>query len=425
MMHHHADTQRRTLRLLFTSQALGSVAVTVGMSVGALLAAELVSVGVSGLAQSAAVLGAAILAVPASRLVRTHGRRPSLAALYAIAAVGGVLVVMASRTHSVAALFTGFFLFGGGSAASFQARFAAADLAPPDRTGRHISLVVWASTIGGILGPNLAPVAARTLSRYDVPTLAAPFVVSTVLLTLVALFIFALLRPDPMLVAQAERARVAAAGNVAGTSTAPNTQHAGLGDALRSVFANPAATLGLLATAGGHVVMVAVMSMTPVHIMHGGSASPDVIRIVGIVISIHIAGMFAFSPVMGWLSDRIGRQRVILGGVALLLTACAIAGTAGHDAPRLAVGLFCLGLGWSATMVSGSALLSSSLEPTIRPAAQGLSDLVMGLAGASAGALAGIVVQAYGYPALTLASAIAISPLLVMAVRASVRRPAA
>lgn len=407
----HATVQRRTLRVLFTSQAAGSVAVTVGMSVGALLAAELVSVGVSGLAQSAAVLGAAILAVPASRLVRRHGRRPSLAALYAVAAAGAVLVVAASYTRSVVALFTGFFLFGGGSASSFQARFAAADLAPPEKTGRHIAIVVWASTIGGILGPNLAPVAAKALARYEVPTLGAPFVVSSVLLTLVAAFIVLFLRPDPMQVAQGARA--------------PETtvqRHAGLGVALRAVFADANASLGLLATAGGHVVMVAVMSMTPVHIMHGGSASPDVIRIVGIVISIHVAGMFAFSPVMGWLSDRLGRHRVILGGIALLLAACGVAGTAGHDSTRLAIGLFLLGLGWSATMVSGSALLSSSIAPAIKPAAQGLSDLVMGIAGASAGALAGLVVQLYGYPALTLVAALAITPLLLLAARTGVAR---
>jgi MFS family permease len=135
------------------------------------------------------------------------------------------------------------------------------------------------------------------------------------------------------------------------------------------------------------------------------------------VISIHIAGMYAFSPLMGWLSDRFGKRRVIGGGVVSLLAACAIAGTAGHDMTRLSVGLFLLGLGWSATMVSGSALLASSIRAEQKPAVQGLSDLVMGLAGALAGALSGVVVQLRGYPALTLIAAVATVPLVVLALR--------
>jgi MFS family permease len=399
--------QRRTLRLLFAVQVAGSIGTAVGMSVGALLAAEMVSVGVSGLAQSAAVMGAALLAVPASRIVQRLGRRPSLSALYVTAAIGGVLVVLATTQQSVPLLFAGFFLFGGGTAASFQARFAAVDLAPSELVGRHLSLVVWASTLGGVLGPNLAPVAARTLGGYGLSTLAAPFALSVALFAVSATLLFTFMRPDPMQVA-----RERGTGRAAGAAAAPR---GGLGDALRVVRANADAMLGMTATAVGHVVMVGVMSMTPVHIMNGGHASADTIRIVGIVISIHIAGMYAFSPVMGWLSDRIGRRRVILVGVALLLAACGIAGTAGHDSTRLALGLFALGLGWSATMVAGSAQLSASIAAESRPAAQGLSDLVMGVAGASAGALSGVVVQSFGYPTLTLVAAVVTVPLAVVA----------
>ena len=407
----HASLQTRTLRLLFASQITGGVGVAVGMSVGALLTAEMVSVGVSGLAQSAAVMGAALLAVPASRIVRSSGRRPSLAALYLTAALGGILIVAATKLPSVPLLFLGLFLFGGGNAAALQSRFAAIDLAPPESVGRHLSLIVWASTIGGVLGPNLAPVAARALKDYGITTLAAPFVLSVLLFTLAAAFLFAFMRPDPMLVARESGAK-RATGDQA-------KQAGGLRAAFTAVRTNPSALLGILATAVGSIVMVGVMSMTPVHIMNGGHASADTIRIVGIVISIHIAGMYAFSPLMGMLSDRIGRPRVILFGVVLLLVACAIAGTAGHDATRLTIGLFLIGLGWSATMVAGSAQLSASIARELKPAVQGLSDLVMGLAGASAGALSGVVVQAYGYPTLTLVAAIATLPLAAFALRAS------
>lgn len=156
--------------------------------------------------------------------------------------------------------------------------------------------------------------------------------------------------------------------------------------------------------------------MTPVHIGQG-HGDADTLRIVGIVLSMHIIGMFAFSPIVGWLADRLGRRAVILGGVGLLLAACAVAGTAGHDTPRLTAGLFLLGLGWSGTMVAGSTLLSESVPVEVRPVVQGLSDLTMGLSGAVAGALSGFVVYYAGYPVLNLLAAIAVVPLVALALR--------
>ena len=409
-----ADVQRRTLRLLFVSQVTGGVGVAIGMSVGALLAADMASVGMSGLAQSAAVMGAALLAVPATRIVQRHGRGPSLAAAYLAAALGSFLVVAASMIGSVSLLFAGLFVFGGGTTAGLQARYAAVDLAPPALYGRHLSLIVWATTIGGVVGPNLASVAGTSLSGYGIPTLAAPFVFSTALFALVAMLLFVWLRPDPLRVARS--AGMARGADV--TTTAPRAG-VGMRAALGAVLAHRDARLGIAATAAGHVVMVGVMAMTPVHIRSGGHAPADTLRIVGVVLSLHVAGMYAFAPVMGWLSDRVGRRPVILGGIALLLAACAAAGTAGHDSTRLAVGLVLLGLGWSATMVAGSALLSQSMSPELRPSAQGLSDLVMGLAGASAGALSGVVVHAFGYPTLTLVAALTTAPLAVLALAAT------
>ena len=399
--------QRRTLRLLFVSQVTGGVGVAVGLSVGALLAADLASVGVSGLAQSAAVMGAALLAVPATRIVQRHGRGPSLAAAYLTAALGGSMVVAAAMTRSVSLLFAGYLLFGGATTASLQARYAAVDLAPRELYSRHLSLIVWATTVGGVLGPNLASVAGTTLGRYGIPTLAAPFVFSVVLFTFVATLLFVSLRPDPLRIAQS-------AARSDEIKPKP-TSKAGMRVALAAVLANQDSRLGVAAAAAGHVVMVAVMAMTPVHIRAAGHAPADTLRIVGVVLSLHVAGMYAFSPIMGWLADRFGRRQVILGGIALLLAACAAAGTAGHDSARLAIGLVLLGLGWSATMVAGSSLLSQSMSAELRPSAQGLSDLVMGIAGASAGALSGVVVQAFGYPALALVAALTTAPLAALA----------
>ena len=404
-MHNVDAVQRRTLRLLFASQVAGGVGVAIGISVGALLAADMASVGVSGLAQSAAVMGAALIAVPAVRIARRFGRGPSLAGAYLVAAVGGMSVVLATLTRSVPLLFTGYLLFGGGTAAGLQARYAAVDLAPALLVGRHLSFIVWATTLGGVVGPNLAAVAGRTLSPYGIPTLAAPFVVSSVLFVLNAAVLLLLLRPDPLRLAQS-------LGSARG---APRSL--GMRAALDAVLANRDARLGITATAAGHVVMVGVMSMTPVHIRSGGHGPAETLRIVGLVLSLHVAGMYAFAPVMGWLSDRFGRHLVIIGGVTLLLAACAVAGTAGHDTAQLAIGLVLLGLGWSATMVSGSAMLSAAMSAELRPSAQGLSDLVMGLAGASAGALSGVIVQAFDYPILTLTAALVAVPLAFLAHR--------
>jgi MFS family permease len=181
------------------------------------------------------------------------------------------------------------------------------------------------------------------------------------------------------------------------------------------VAGSPSARLGIAAVAVGHAVMVGVMAMTPVHIgqtMHG-----DTLRIVGIVLSAHIAGMYAISPVTGWLTDRLGRRPVILVGVALLLGACAVAGTAGHDIPLLSLGLVMLGLGWSGTMVAGSTLLSESVGTANKPSVQGLSDLVMGLAGAVSGGLSGLVVAWASYGALTGLAALITVPLIALALR--------
>jgi MFS family permease len=356
---------------------------------------------VSGLAQSAVVVGAALFAIPATTIVQRRGRRPSLAAGYGVAAVGAVFVVIAAMRGSIPLLFAGFFLFGGATAANFQARYAAVDLAPATLRGRHLSIVVWATTLGAVAGPNFAAVAGATLDGFGVPTLAGPFAFSAALFALAAAGLLLLLRPDPAIVARATA-----------TATAPGA-HPSLRSALAAVLASAAARLGVGAMAVGHMVMVGVMAMTPVHIRGGGHDAAHTLRIVGVVLSFHIAGMYAVSPVVGWLTDKLGRRPVILMGIAFLLGACAAAGTAGHDSARLALGLMLLGLGWSSTMVAGSTLLSESVAVELRPAAQGLSDLIMGLAGASAGALSGVVVHGWGYPMLTLFAALVTVPLLL------------
>ena len=398
--------QRRTLRLLFATQIVGGVGVTVGSSVGALLAADIAGTSASGLAQSSAVVGAALLALPATAIVHRRGRRPSLAACYLVAAVGAAIIVAGAFRASITPVFAGFFLFGGASAASLQARYAAVDLAPEPLRGRQLSLIVWATTLGTVVGPHFAAIAGTLLRDYNVPTLAAPFVFSAALFALAATGLAVLMTPDPAVVAR----RLATPSGPAAT---PRTS-VGLRAALGAVIASPPARVGVAAMAAGHVVMVGVMAMTPVHIRSAGHDAAHTLRIVGIVLSAHIAGMYALSPVIGWLTDRIGRRPVIGAGLFLLIAACALAGTAGHGTPQLSAGLTVLGIGWSCTIVAGSTLLSESIPVELRASAQGLSDAIMGLAGASAGALSGVVVNAWGYPTLALVAAIAATPFVVL-----------
>jgi MFS family permease len=393
-----AAVQRRTLRVLFATQIISGVGVGIGASVGALLAADLAGVGLSGLAPSTGVIGAALLALPATAIVRHRGRRPSLSATYLVAALGALIIVTAAIKGAAPLLFAGYFLFGGATAAGLQARYAAVDLSPAALRGRHLSAIVWATTIGAIAGPNLAAFAGATLDDYGVPTLAGPFVFSAILFVLAALVLTLLMRPDPAILARQ-----------AATPTDPATpqQQTGMRAALRVVASHPPARLGVTAMAIGHLVMVGVMVMTPLHIRSAGHDAAHTLRIVGVVISLHVAGMYAFSPIVGWLTDRVGRRPIILAGTALLIVACALAATAGHSQTRLAIGLTVLGLGWSCTMVAGSTLLSESVPVALRASAQGLSDLTMGLAGASAGALSGAVVYAWGFPMLGFIAALA------------------
>lgn len=399
--------QRRILGILTVSQMIGGIGVAVGISVGALLAARMGGTALSGLGQSAMVVGSALLAVPATRLMAVRGRRPGLAAAYAVGAAGGVLVLLAAAWDSVPLLFAGLLLFGGASTANLQSRYAAVDLAEPARRGRQLSLVVWATTIGSVAGPNLAPIADDSVRRFGAAEYSGPFFFSAVAFAVAAVLLLIALRPDPLLTA-----RALAAAPSAGRTDAPAQ---GMRAAMQEVRASAGARLGLAAMVVGHVVMISVMAMTPVHIADGNH--PDTLRIVGLVISVHIAGMYALSPVTGWLTDRFGRRPVILGAIGLLLGACAVAGLSGHDTRGLAAGLCLLGMGWSGTMVAGSTLLTESVGLDNRAAVQGLSDAAMGFGGAAAAALAGLVVGWSSYGALTVVAAIVTVPLLAAALR--------
>ncbi len=395
--------QRRTVRILVAAQILGGLGVGSGIAVGSLLVEQLSgSATLAGLALTASVLGGALAAVPLARLSQSRGRRWGVGMGYATGAVGGLLVVVAADAGAVLFALLGMTLFGAASAANLQARFAATDLAAVEHRARALSIVVWATTIGAVVGPNLVEPAGRSMQALGLPPLAGPFLWSVAAFSAGALILLLALRPDPLLSARALRG-----------ADEPADANTSLRAAFGVVANAPLALLGLATVVVAHSVMVGVMVMTPVHMSRGGTA----LRIIGLVISGHIAGMYAFSPVFGWLADRIGRVPVVGVSIGFFAGALVVAGTAGdHAAGQLGLGLFLLGLGWSAGLVAGSTLITDGVALPDRAGAQGAADFLMQFSGAAAGALAGVIVGAAGYGVLTAAAAVLLVPVLLLAV---------
>ncbi len=377
------------------------------LSLGALLAASLSgSAAWSGMAATMSTLGAATAAVPLARLAQRSGRRVSLSTGAFIASLGAVTAIASAVAGFFPALLVGLALLGCGSAVSLQARFAAADLAQPKTRGRDLSIVLWSTTIGAVLGPNLFGPGEVVGAALGLPPLTGAFVFSLAAQLAAAAVYLTGLRPDPLLAARDAQGTTRSVTPGGGPGSVPNAPRISGLAILRS---NPAARYAVAVIALSHAVMVALMSMTPVHLTsHGASVS-----IVGFTISLHIAGMYALSPVFGWLADRFGRKPVIILGQGLLLAALLTAGLATQSAVAVTVSLVLLGLGWSGSVVAASALVSEVVAPAQRPAIQGFSDLGMNAAGALAGAMAGLVLAVAGYAGLGYSAVLLVAVVLV------------
>ncbi|MFD9243089.1 MFS transporter [Streptomyces sp. NPDC059556] len=401
--------RRRVQAVLLATQILGGLGIATGVALAAVLARDVSgSEALSGLASTATVAGPALLAMPLAALMASRGRRAGLVLAYLIGAVGAGVAVLGAVADSFPLLLLGLVGFGAGSSANLAARFAAADLAEPDRRARAISTVVWATTIGAVLGPNIAAPAGRSVAGLGIPATAGPFVWAAGVFVIAAAVVAVLLRPDPLLTARAL--------HETGAGEAPEERSLRAG--MKAVRESPKARLAVVTVAGSHTAMVSIMSMTPVALTHHGAD----IQLIGLVISGHIAGMYAFSPLMGWLSDRLGRLSVIGLAVGLIGVAALVAGTAGPSHGRTALGLFILGLGWSAGLVSGSALLTDSVPQAARAAVQGLSDFIMNTAAGVGGLAAGLIVAQAGYGPLNAIAACLLLPMAALAIRGSLRR---
>ena len=394
------DIQKRTIKVLAATQILSGVGVAGTVAAGSLLVSSISnSETLAGLSQTTAVLGAAAMAIPLAKLTQRGGRRLGLSVGYTVGLVGAAFAIFGGSQQILSAMLIGTFLVGAASASGYQARFAATDLADDANRSRQLSYVVWGSTIGAVTGPNLMGPSGALAEGLGLPKLVGPYILALVALGMGALVIWLFLKPDPYLTAANLRPQ--------------SEEHHELLSArktLKLIRKNPPALFAIAAIAIGHVAMVSVMVMTPVHMAH-----VDVtLTVIGLVISIHIVGMYAFSPIVGILSDRMGRRWVIQIGVLILLASCLVSGLAdAHNSIQLGFGLFLLGLGWSCTLIAGSALLSESVETDLQPSSQGASDLLMNLMGAGGGAMAGIVIGTLGYGWLCLFAAV---PILILGI---------
>jgi MFS family permease len=401
--------QRRTMRVLFASQVLSGAGLAAGITVGGLLGEDMIgSKGYAGLPAALFTVGSALAAWLVGLLSQRSGRRPGLAFGYAVGAIGGAGTVVAAAIDSVPLLLISLFVYGSGSATSLQARYTGADLAHPERRGRAISMVLVATTLGAVIGPNLVDVMGRVAESVGVPTLAGPFILATVAYAAAAIAVVMFLRPDPLLTARAWALQAEADG---AKTTSITTEV----DSPRIV--RLAATVMVVT----QLVMLAVMTMTPVHMRdhgHGLSAA-------GLVISLHIAAMFLPSLLTGRLVDRYGRRPVIAMGAVALGAAGVVAAAAPVDSVAvLALALILLGLGWNFGVIGGTALLTDAVPIERRARTQGAVDVTISLAGAGGGLGSGIVVAASSFAALSVAGGVvglAILPLL-LATRSPRRR---
>ncbi|MDQ7991183.1 MAG: MFS transporter [Propionicimonas sp.] len=392
-----AGIQRRTLVVLSAGQILGGISFGATVSLGAVLAATISGDdSLSGLATAAITFGTALTAVPLAALARNRGRRPALATGLAIALAGVGLVIGAVAAASFPLLLGGFALIGAGQAANLQSRFAATDLATDASRARDLSIVVWATTLGAVLGPNLVGPGEVLGELVGMPGLTGPYLFTIVGQTLGIILILVGLRPDPLLTAQ--RAV---------------TAHEEGAERIVRADRPAAARYATLAIVGAHAVMVAIMAMTPIHLLHHGAT----LTIVGLTISLHIAGMYALSPVFGVLADRWGRIPTVVLGYAILAGCVAVIALGHENTVAVTVALVLLGLGWSAATVAGAALLTEASAESLRTRRQGRTDFAMSLMGALGAIAAGGALGAVGFNGLALltlpvlALVVALAPL--------------
>jgi MFS family permease len=402
---------RRTLAVVMASQVFSGAGLAAGITVGALLAADMLGTSsLSGLPVALFTAGSAGAALTVGRLSQRFGRRTGLTAGYAAGAIGGAGVVLAAAVDSIPLLMLFLLVYGAGTATNLQARYAGADLVGPQHRGRAVSSVLVATTLGAVAGPNLVAATGDAAQHWGVPALAGPFGLAAVAYAVAGTILFALLRPDPLqtsrLIAAAGTPDPATAGSA---RTTAGRRYAG------------SVTAGAVTMVVTQIVMVAVMTMTPLHMQAHGHD----LHATGLVIAVHIGAMYLPSPLTGLLVDRYGRVPAAAGAGVTLLAAGVVAATApDHSIALLALALGLLGLGWNLGLVSGTAMITDAAPLATRAKTQGTIDLCVALAGAGGGIASGMILSATSYAALALGGGILALAVIPLITRRPTRRSA-
>jgi MFS family permease len=376
----------RTRVALSASVALGSTGHIAASTVASIVGQELLgSATLSGLPGATVVFGAAMGAIGLSWIMSRRGRRLGLTTGYISSVIGAFLATLAVVVRSFPLLLVGTFLIGFGNSSNNLSRYAAADLVTPNRRAVAIGLVVWGSTVGGVVGPTLVPFAGSFATSVGLPTLAGPYLVPIVFVGLAAALTFLALRPDPFAIAHESAIHTPSEDGEVPTVS------------VREVFMRPAVVAAMAALIAGQATMVLIMTMTPLHL----TAHNHGLEVVGVVISGHVAGMYALAPVSGWISQRVGTLRTIFLGTGVLVAASFLAAVAPPERDELLfVALFLLGWGWNLGYVAGSALLSAAVSLAERTRIQGIADAVIWTTSAVASLGSGAVVAAAGFSTL-------------------------
>jgi len=383
---------RRIMATLFVAQGMALVALVASTTVSSIIGAELTgSERGAGLPSTLSLIGSALAAYLGGRLMGRAGRRVGLSVGYLCGLAGGLLAGAGVVGHSLAIFLIAMPLLGAARSISDLSRYAAADVYPARVRGRAVSAIVFAGTIGAILGPILTPVSGRMAESLGYSELAGPWFATAAIFVFALVFINIFLRPDPRDIARA----------IQPDDDSRQAQHADRpARSFRQVMSAPSARLALISLGLAQTVMVTVMTITPVHMTHYDHG----LDAIGLVISAHIVGMYGLSFATGWLSDRWGRRAAIGLGSLLLIAACLLAPQDSNTLP-LAASLFLLGLGWNMCFVAGSSLLTDTLAVHERARIQGAADFVVNLASAAGSLASGILIASLGFGALALISA--------------------
>ncbi|MDZ7881486.1 MAG: MFS transporter [Mycobacterium sp.] len=394
-----AVLQRRTLRVLVIGQVVGAAALGAAITVGGFVVEDIVGVHTPwvGVSTAAVTAGAGAMAQILSRVMRRYGRRTGMQLGYGLATAGGLIACLGVQLSVLGVFLLGLLLYGAGSATNLLARYAATDLAEPEQRGRAMGRILFAATFGAVFGPTLVvPAEHLGVAWFGLDLYAGPWLFSSFFFACAAVNVAVRLRPDPLLVSAAEHGMSAGERPIR------------LRESARAIAASQTARLALLAMVTAQAVMVGVMAMTPIDMK-----AHDHEAVSSLVVSVHIAGMFAFSPLVGRYADRRGRLAALRAGSLVLLVACGLSALSSDNVPLMFVAMFALGVGWTLALIGGSSLLMEHVPWEYRVPVQGTADLTTAVCGGLASVICGVIMNWAGFTALALGAAVLTLPVLL------------